>query len=105
MFAHVNIVKTKDKSPEISWSNQSEFAFDSLGEVSERERDFLLPQYVLGSSTLYLALALLAMVVVFSAMAPQAFSSAYNLRSDAVMPELAAAEAVAASADQPEGGR
>ena len=36
---------------------------------------------------------------------PTLLRAAYNLRSDAVMPELAAAEAVAASADQPEGGR
>lgn len=50
-FAHVSIVKPLSKSPEITWRNQTEFAFDSLGAVSERERDFLLPQYVLGYSS------------------------------------------------------
>lgn len=45
------------------------------------DRRSTLRQYVLGSSTLYLALALLALVVVFSALAPDAFGSAYNLRS------------------------
>ena len=36
---------------------------------------------------------------------PTLLRAAYNLRSDAVMPELVAAEAVAASADEPEAGR
>ncbi len=36
---------------------------------------------------------------------PALLRAAYNLRSDAVIPELAMAEAVAASADEPEGGR
>lgn len=51
MFAHVGIIKTLGNSPEISWLNQAEFAFDTLGAVTERERDFLLPQYVLGYSS------------------------------------------------------
>jgi ribose transport system ATP-binding protein len=36
---------------------------------------------------------------------PALLRAAYNLRSDAVIPELAMADAVAASADEPEGGR
>ena len=36
---------------------------------------------------------------------PTLLRAAYNLRSDAVIPELAMAEAVAASGDEPEGGR
>ena len=51
VFAQVSIIKSLGQSPEISWRNQAEFAFDSLGAVSERERDFLLPQYVLGYSS------------------------------------------------------
>ncbi|MHB8892739.1 MAG: sugar ABC transporter ATP-binding protein [Candidatus Limnocylindrales bacterium] len=36
---------------------------------------------------------------------PALLRAAYNLRSDAIIPELAMAEAVAASGDEPEGGR
>lgn len=50
-FAHVSIMKALGQSPEITWRNQAEFAFDTLGVVTERERDFLLPQYVLGYSS------------------------------------------------------
>lgn len=50
-FAHVSIVKLLTKSPEISWVNQAQFASDAPESVSERERDFLLPQYVLGYSS------------------------------------------------------
>ncbi len=50
-FAHVNIVKLLNKSPDIKWLNQGEFKADTLGTISERERDFLLPQYVLGYSS------------------------------------------------------
>lgn len=50
-FAQVNIVKELSKSPDIHWINQAKFAADTPGEISERERDFLLPQYVLGYSS------------------------------------------------------
>lgn len=50
-YAQVKIVKDLGRSPEINWLNQSEFEADSPGVISERERDFLLPQYVLGYSS------------------------------------------------------
>jgi len=50
-FAQVKIVKKLGKSPDIHWINQAEFAADTSGVISERERDFLLPQYVLGYSS------------------------------------------------------
>ncbi|MBU4261348.1 MAG: restriction system-associated AAA family ATPase [Proteobacteria bacterium] len=50
-FAAVKIIKVCGKSPEISWLNQAEFAYDKLGVISDRERDFLLPEYVLGYSS------------------------------------------------------
>lgn len=50
-FAQVRIVKELGLSPEISWRNQTEFKTDNLGVISERERDFLLPQYILGYSS------------------------------------------------------
>jgi restriction system-associated AAA family ATPase len=50
-FAEVNIIKLCGKSPEVSWLNQAEFEYDVLGEISDRERDFLLPEYVLGYSS------------------------------------------------------
>lgn len=50
-FAQVKIVKELGKSPDIHWINQTEFAADATGSISERERDFLLPQYVLGYSS------------------------------------------------------
>lgn len=50
-FAEVKVVKTLSQSPEITWLNQAKFASDSPDIISERERDFLLPQYVLGYSS------------------------------------------------------
>lgn len=50
-FAQVKVVKARRQSPEITWLNQAEFAYDSPGIISERERDFLLPEYVLGYSS------------------------------------------------------
>jgi restriction system-associated AAA family ATPase len=50
-FAEVKIIKERGKSPEIFWFNQEEFEYDTLGVVSDRERDFLLPEYVLGYSS------------------------------------------------------
>lgn len=50
-FAQVRVIKEPGLSPEISWRNQTEFKTDDLGVISERERDFLLPQYVLGYSS------------------------------------------------------
>jgi len=50
-FAEVKIIKVYGKSPEINWLNQADFKYDTLDVISERERDFLLPQYVLGYSS------------------------------------------------------
>src|SRR5262249_1468204 len=51
LFAEIKVVKAVGQSPEITWLNQGEFKSDNLGVISERERDFLLPQYVLGYSS------------------------------------------------------
>ncbi len=53
-FAHVKIVKQVGKSPEIIWDNKKEkFKSDIPNSISisEREWDFLLPEYVLGYSS------------------------------------------------------
>lgn len=50
-FARVSIVKLLGQSPEIAWVNQAEFTSDTSGALSERERDLLLPEYVLGYSS------------------------------------------------------
>lgn len=50
-LAQVKIVKYLGRSPDISWLNRGEFETDTPGVISERERDFLLPQYVLGYSS------------------------------------------------------
>jgi restriction system-associated AAA family ATPase len=51
LFARVRVIKELGKSPEINWLNQEEYVFDMADAISERERDFLLPQYVLGYSS------------------------------------------------------
>ena len=48
-LAHVLVTKSPDSSPHIEWINAD--AFDADPEITERERDFLLPQYVLGYSS------------------------------------------------------
>lgn len=48
-LAHVRVNKAVGSSPSIEWINAK--AFDADGTVTERERDFLLPQYVLGYSS------------------------------------------------------
>lgn len=50
-FAEVEIVKKPDTHIKISWLNQEEFESGSPGEISDRERAFLLPEYVLGYSS------------------------------------------------------
>lgn len=51
LLAEVKIVKEPGESPKISWLNQADFETDIPEKVSDRERDFLLPQYVLGYSS------------------------------------------------------
>jgi restriction system-associated AAA family ATPase len=51
LFAQVKVLKEIGKSPDIHWLNQTEFTADTIGAISERERGFLLPQYVLGYSS------------------------------------------------------
>jgi len=50
-FAEVRIIKNPGSSPEINWLNQAEFEYVALGVISEQEREFLLPQFVLGYSS------------------------------------------------------
>jgi len=50
-FTEVKIVKESDAPIKIYWLNQQEFESDNPGEISDRERDFLLPEYVLGYSS------------------------------------------------------
>ena len=50
-FAEVKIVKKTDAPIKIHWLNQDEFESDNPDEISDRERDFLLPEYVLGYSS------------------------------------------------------
>ncbi|HFK2884703.1 TPA: restriction system-associated AAA family ATPase [Stenotrophomonas maltophilia] len=52
-FAHVVVIKERDKSPSLRWENNEVlpvegFAFSTL---TDEERDLLLPQYVLGYSS------------------------------------------------------
>lgn len=49
-LARVLVVKEIGKAIELQWLNQAEFLVDS-DVVTERERDFLLPEYVLGYSS------------------------------------------------------
>ena len=67
--AHITVAKLAGQSPEIFWNNSADFNTDNarsidgvasfddppsvgaVGGVSARERDFLLPQYVLGYSS------------------------------------------------------
>ncbi len=50
-YAHVKIVKSRGQSPEINWLNQTAFKSDASGFISDRERDILLPEYVIGYSS------------------------------------------------------
>ena len=50
-FAHVKVVKELGISPDVQWLNQTDFSSDKPGVISERELEFLLPQYVLGYSS------------------------------------------------------
>jgi len=51
VFAKVKIVKELGRSPQLIWLNQTDFKSDNPDAISERERDFLLPEYVLGYSS------------------------------------------------------
>lgn len=55
-YAHVLVTKEPETSPQMRWLNPEKFAalsegVSAEGICSERERDFLLPQYVLGYSS------------------------------------------------------
>lgn len=50
-LACVSVIKELGQAIEILWLNQAEFDADTSGFVTERERDFLLPEYVLGYSS------------------------------------------------------
>lgn len=50
-LARVSVAKNSGQAIEILWLNQAEFDCDTSGFVTERERDFLLPEYVLGYSS------------------------------------------------------
>ena len=50
-FAHVRIIKKINSSPNIDWLNYEQFNIENFTKVSDREREFLLPQYILGYSS------------------------------------------------------
>lgn len=55
-YAHVRVIKTPGASPKMYWLNPDRFAamsegLSDSGLCGERERDFLLPEYVLGYSS------------------------------------------------------
>jgi restriction system-associated AAA family ATPase len=55
-YAHVRVTKVSETSPQMHWLNPEKFAARSAGLASdglcsEREREFLLPEYVLGYSS------------------------------------------------------
>jgi len=50
-FAHVKILKSIDSTPELNWINQADFDADTHDIISEWERNFLLPQYIVGYSS------------------------------------------------------
>ncbi|KTB69479.1 MULTISPECIES: restriction system-associated AAA family ATPase [Pseudomonas] len=49
--AHVRILKEPEKSPWLAWVNAEKFITDGFTTITDEERDFLLPQYVLGYSS------------------------------------------------------
>lgn len=49
--AQVRVVKELERSPTITWLNRGEFGSDNLASISEDERDWLLPQHVVGYSS------------------------------------------------------
>ncbi len=50
-FAEVQVIKEIGQSPNMTWLNQADFKSDNSTAISERERNFLLPEYVLGYSS------------------------------------------------------
>ncbi|HRN80975.1 MAG: ABC transporter [Nitrosomonadales bacterium SCN 54-20] len=52
-FAHVVVIKERDKSPWLRWGNNEAFPVEgfAFSTLTDEERDLLLPQYVLGYSS------------------------------------------------------
>lgn len=52
-FAHVVVIKERDKSPWLRWENNEAFPVEgfAFSTLTDEERDLLLPQYVLGYSS------------------------------------------------------
>ncbi|KKZ42776.1 restriction system-associated AAA family ATPase [Acinetobacter pittii] len=52
-FAHVVVIKERNKSPWLRWENNEAFSVEgfTLSTLTDEERDLLLPQYVLGYSS------------------------------------------------------
>ena len=52
-FAHVVVIKEPDKSPWLRWENNEAFPVEgfAFSTLTDKERDLLLPQYVLGYSS------------------------------------------------------
>lgn len=50
-WAHVKIIKSPGASPDILWINQGNFGKEATEPVTEQDRDWLLPDYVLGYSS------------------------------------------------------
>lgn len=49
--AHVQVLKEPDRSPRLAWINNESFVTDGFSTLTYEERDFLLPDYVLGYSS------------------------------------------------------
>jgi restriction system-associated AAA family ATPase len=50
-YAYVRVLKQPDESPWLTWVNHQRFATDGVSALTSEERDFLLPEYVLGYSS------------------------------------------------------
>lgn len=49
--AHVQVLKESDRSPWLAWINNEAFSTDGFSTLTYEERDFLLPDFVLGYSS------------------------------------------------------
>lgn len=49
--AHVRVLKEPDKSPWLAWINNESFVTEGFSTLTYKERNFLLPDYVLGYSS------------------------------------------------------
>ena len=50
-YAHIQVLKESDKPPALAWINDQEFNTSEFSTLTDDERSFLLPEYVLGYSS------------------------------------------------------